>query len=253
MTQAADALHGNEVAGHCAAVAECVIGGNSGIEQGRGLSVTEAVGNRHQRFHGSQHVFLISAVIADAAHLYVATIAKIAPPALAAGAIMTTMPADAHALTLFPRSHARANFIHHARNFVSGNAGILKARPQAFFDEHIAVADATGVDLDADLSRVRLWDRTLDDFKLRSGFRNLCSLHGCYFWFRCDSQRCHILLKVLGKTTMNHFKSERSPRRVIGKRSDSRTALLLLDERNSYRLTGKEADWTKVLVIPLGG
>src|SRR6185503_15390587 len=127
VTQAADALHGNKVAGHRTAVAKSVVGGNSGVEQGRGVNVSKAIRNRHQCFHGSHHVLLISAVVADAADLNVATITKIAAAAFSTRIVVATMPADAHTLTFLPRSHAPANFINYTRDFVSRNAWILNS------------------------------------------------------------------------------------------------------------------------------
>src|SRR5206468_667422 len=178
VTQAADALHGDEIAGQRTAVAKSVVGGNSGVEQGRGFDVTEAIRDRHQSFHWGQHVFLISAVIADAGDLHAPAIAKISAPAFAAGIVVAAVPADAHTLTFLPGRNSSAHFINHARHFVSGNARILNSRPQAFFDEHVAVADATGLYLNAHLPRIGLRDRTLDDLEIRSRFGNLRHLHG---------------------------------------------------------------------------
>src|ERR1700730_19345821 len=102
------------------------------------------------------------------------------------------MPADSDTLTFVPCSHTGANFINDARDFVTWNARKLDSRQHSFFYEHIAVADATGLDLNAHLSRSGLRNFALDNFELSPRLGNLCSLHGCYFWFRCHSERCHI-------------------------------------------------------------
>jgi len=101
------------------------------------------------------------------------------------------MPADSDSLPLLPHCDARSNFINDARNFVAGNTWILNPRQDTLFDEHVTVADATGHDLNAHLPSIGLRNSAIDDFELRSGLGNLCSLHECYFWFRCDSQRGH--------------------------------------------------------------
>ena len=134
---------------------------------------------------------LISAVVAGAGHLDVATITKIATAAFATGIVVATMPADSHPLTFVPHRHTRANFINHPRDFVSRNPRKLDSRQKSFFHEHVAVADATGLDLNAHMSCIGPRNLAIDDLKIPSGLGNLSSLHGCGCWFGCDSQRCH--------------------------------------------------------------
>src|SRR5215467_7718763 len=95
VTQPTDALHGNKIAGHSATVAERVVGGYSGVEQGCSFDVSKAIRDRHQGFHWSHHVLLISAVVADPADLDIATITKITAAAFATGIVVAAMPADA--------------------------------------------------------------------------------------------------------------------------------------------------------------
>ncbi len=113
--------------GQRAAVPQCVVGGDSGAEQRRCFDIAETFRYRRQRFHRSQHVLLVSAVIADAGNLKILAIAKISAPARAARVVLPAMPADAHPLSLLPCGNPGAHFIDHARDFVSWNAGILES------------------------------------------------------------------------------------------------------------------------------
>jgi hypothetical protein len=90
---------------------------------------------------------------------------------------MTAVPADADALSDCPLGNTGAHFIDDARDFVSWNAGILNSGPQAVFREHIAVADTTGLHLDADLSCIGGGNLTFDDLEICSRFGDLRRLH----------------------------------------------------------------------------
>src|SRR6185503_19563771 len=85
--QTADADHGNKVAGTRTATAQCSERGDSRAEQRRGLRVAETVRHCRQRLHRSNHVLLVSAVIADAGNFPVPAIAEISTPALEACAV----------------------------------------------------------------------------------------------------------------------------------------------------------------------
>src|SRR5439155_19737254 len=88
VTQAADAMHRNKIAGECAAVAQGVVGGNSGTEQRRCFGVSQSFRYRHQRLYGSDDILLITAVLADARNFQITAIAKISTPALATGVVL---------------------------------------------------------------------------------------------------------------------------------------------------------------------
>jgi len=90
------------------------------------------------------------------------------------------MPADSDALSFLPRGNAVAYFIDDAGDFVAGNAWILNAGPLPFFREHVTVADTTGLNLNAHLSRSRVWNLTLDNLKICARVRNLRHLHWRY-------------------------------------------------------------------------
>lgn len=187
MTEAADALDCNQVAGKGAAVAQRVVGGDAGAQQRRCVHVFEAVGDGNERLDGSDHVLLIAAVVADAGDLLIAAIDKIAAAALATGVVVAAMPADAGTLALLPGSHTATDFINDPRHFMSWNAGILDSGPRAFDGERVAVADATGLDFDPHLSRAGRGDCAFDDLETGARFANLRGLHRCC----CDCSGCH--------------------------------------------------------------
>ena len=129
----------------------------------------------------------VSAVIADARDLQIPAIAKISAPALETGSIVAAVPADTGALPLLPLGNTVAQFVDDARDFVPWDAGVLNAGPLPFFREHVTVADATGLHLDAHLSYTRLRNLALDDLEIGSPLGNLRHLHGRY----CDFCCCH--------------------------------------------------------------
>ena len=109
---------------------------------------------------------LISAVITDARNFQILAIAKISAPARETRAVMAAVPSDTDALSLLPSGNAGAQFIDDARDFVSRNARILNSRPPAFFRQHVTVANATGLHLDAHLRRARLRNLPLHDLEI---------------------------------------------------------------------------------------
>ena len=70
-------------------------------------------------------------------------------------------------------------FIDDARDFMSGNTGILNSWPSAFFREHVTVADTAGLHFDEHLSRTRLRNFVLDDLEIASRLADLYCLHWC--------------------------------------------------------------------------
>jgi hypothetical protein len=90
---------------------------------------------------------------------------------------MAAVPAHADALAGFPVGHVGAHGINAAGDFVSGNARILDARPVAFLDECVAVANAAGFDFDPDLAASGLGNASLDEFEITAGLADLDSFH----------------------------------------------------------------------------
>src|SRR5581483_9901307 len=186
-----DPRHGNQVAGERTAVSQRVVRGDPGTEQWGCLDVAQTGWYRGQGLDRSNHVLLITSVVADAANLHVLAITKIATAALPARVVVATVPANANTLSFLPRGNALPDPINDARHLMSGHAGILNARPRALYREHVAVAHTTGLHPDEHLSWTRLGNFALHDFKARSRFRYLRYLHWRQLRFRRYSQCCH--------------------------------------------------------------
>src|SRR5436190_2147338 len=110
---------------------------------------------------------------------------------------MPAVPADAHALALFPVRDAITQGIDAPRDFVAWHTGILKSRPQTVFDEDIAVADATRVHFHANLSGARLGNVAFNQLKIPTGFTDLCSFHFRIFYYSVSA--CSQLTPLLGR------------------------------------------------------
>jgi hypothetical protein len=102
---------------------------------------------------------------------------EVAAPAGVALEAVSAVPAYAHTLPWLPKCHVRANRINASRDFVAGDARVLDAGPVSFFHQHVAVADAAGFDLNANLLGAGLRDRALDYFKVSTGFADLNGFH----------------------------------------------------------------------------
>src|SRR5882762_5565492 len=177
MAQSADALHGDEIAGTRARVAERIENGDAGTEQRRGFGSGEFFRDRSHRLSGGHHVFLVAAVVSDSGDFFVLAVNKVAAAAGIAGEIMTAVPSDADALAGLPVRYVGADGVDAAGDLVSGNARILDAGPIAFLYERVAVADAAGLDFDPDLVAGGIGNVSLDEFEITAGLADLDSFH----------------------------------------------------------------------------
>ena len=87
------------------------------------------------------------------------------------------MPSHADALAGLPLSDVSADGINAPCNFVPWHARILNSRPVSLFHQGVAVADAAGLHLDANLSSARFWNRTFNDFEISTWFADLYGFH----------------------------------------------------------------------------
>src|SRR6185437_9908302 len=188
VAEAADAEHRHQVAGLRAAVPQRVVGRDAGAKKGCRLSGAQAPGYGGQRLHGSDHVFLIAAVVADARDLEVAAVAEVPPPALWTGVVMAAMPTDSNTLPRAPAGDTCPQRIDHARHLVSRHARIADTGPVAFLGQHVAVADPAGLHPDAHVSCPGLGNLPLDDLKVGSCRGNLHYLHRCRGLGRCHDR-----------------------------------------------------------------
>jgi hypothetical protein len=135
---------------------------------------------------------LVSAVIADARNFQIPAIAKISASALATSAVLAPVPTNTDTLPLLPLGNTSTHFIDDARHFMSWNARVLNSGPRAFFREHVTVADATGLHLDAHVSCAGFRNLALDDLEICSGIGDLRHLHLRHLhWYYRGSARCH--------------------------------------------------------------
>jgi len=156
---------------------------------------------------------LVSAVIADARNFQIPAITKISAPTRDARAVAATVPADTYTLPLVLLGNTGAQFIDDPRHFVSWNAGILNTGPQAFFREHITVANSTSLHFDAHVSYIQLRNLALNDLKICSWTGNLCHLH-------CSYRVCEKLLKLLFEPTETSQAAAREFLRRLARRTE---------------------------------
>ena len=90
--------------------------------------------------------------MSDGGNLLVAAVNKVAAAAGITSEIVAAVPSDSDALAGLPVGYVSADGVDAAGDFVSRNAGILKAGPLAFLGQRIAVADTAGFNLNPDLA-----------------------------------------------------------------------------------------------------
>src|SRR5712671_1592025 len=165
MSEATDALDGDEISAAEAGVAQGVVGGDAGAEERGGFGGAEVVGNGGDAASLGDHNFGVAAVDGDAGDYGVEAIDDVAAAAGFAGAVFATEEADAYALTNFPFGDAGAEGFDAADYFVAGNARELQAGIGAGDRGGIGVADAAGFYADANLAGCGLGDGALYYFE----------------------------------------------------------------------------------------
>jgi hypothetical protein len=165
MSQAADALDGDEISAAKAGVAKGVVGGDAGAEERGGFGGAEVVGDGGDAAGFGDHYFGVAAVDGDAGDYSVETIDDVAAAAGLAGAVFAAEEADAYALTNFPFGDAGAEGFDAADYFVAGNAREFQAGIGAGYCGGVSVADAAGFDSDANLTGAGLGDGAFHYFE----------------------------------------------------------------------------------------
>jgi hypothetical protein len=177
MAKSTDALNGDQIAGARTRVAKGIENRDAGTKQRRGLSCGKVVWDGGDRLGGHNRVFRVTAVVADAGNFSGLAENEIATAAGIASEIMTAVPSDADALAGFPVCYISADGIDAAGDFVSGNARVLDTGPITFLHEHIAVADAAGLDFDPNLVACGIGNVSFDKFEITAGLADLDSFH----------------------------------------------------------------------------
>src|SRR5882762_90353 len=158
MSEATDALDGDEISASEAGVAQGVVGGDARAEKRGGFGGAEVVGDGGDAAGFGDHNFGVAAVDGDAGDYGVEAIDDVAAAAGLAGAVFTAEEADAYALTNFPLGDAGAEGFDAADYFVAGNARELQAGVSAGDRGGVGVADAAGFYADANLAGGGLGD-----------------------------------------------------------------------------------------------
>jgi hypothetical protein len=91
---------------------------------------------------------------------------------------VSAMPAHADTLAGLPKNDVGADGVDAAGDLVSRYTRILKACPMAFFHKSVAVADAAGFDLDANLPASGFGDGAVDELEISTGLADLDGFHG---------------------------------------------------------------------------
>ena len=178
MSEAADALHRDQIAGACPGISQRIVDRNPGTQQGSGFVRGQIVWNQGDSFGGNKHVFLVASIKMEGCNLLVLTIDEIAAAAGFTREAMPAMPAHTNALGGLPLCYIGAYRVDAACNLGAGHTRILDSGPVAFFYQRIAVTNAAGFDLDADLAPRRLRNGAFDDFKISTGLADLNGFHG---------------------------------------------------------------------------
>src|SRR6267378_1581264 len=161
MSQATDALDGDEISATEAGIAEGVVGSDAGAEKRGGFGGAEVVGDGRDAAGFGDHNFGVAAVDGDAGDYGVEAIDDVAATAGLAGAVFAAEKADAYALTNFPFGDAGAEGFDAADYFVARDARELQAGVGAGYCGGVSVADAAGFYADANLAGCGLGDGAL--------------------------------------------------------------------------------------------
>src|SRR5262249_46067187 len=127
----------------------------------------------------SQHVLLVSPVVADAGDLQIAAVAKISASAWQAGSVVAAGPANSDSLPFLPSGNAFPAFVASTRDLMSRPAMVLYSRPHAFLGDYVAVVNATCLHPNAHVPCCGLGNLAFDDFEITSRPGDLHHLHRC--------------------------------------------------------------------------
>src|SRR5215472_12716370 len=180
MAEAADALHGDRVAWSRSRVAQGVVDGDAGAEQWGRLRARQIVGHRGDRLGGGDHVLGIAAIEAERSDLLEATQDEVAAAARITREAVSTVPADANALARLPDLDVGTHDVDPTGDLVPWDARVWEPGPEPVLDQHVTVADAAGLDLDAHLIALGLGNRTLHELEVTARLGHLHRLHGSH-------------------------------------------------------------------------
>src|SRR5215213_10000114 len=143
VAESADAVNGDDISATSTRVAQRVVDRNAGAHEWACFFRGNLIRNRSQHRGWCNHVLGISTVEVYPGDFSINTHREVAAPALFTYEAVAAMPADTNALTCRPCCDVVAYGIDAAGDFMTRHTRILNARPETFFNEHIAVANAT--------------------------------------------------------------------------------------------------------------
>jgi hypothetical protein len=150
---------------------------NARAEQRSGFRGIQIGRDSRHRFMPREHVFLISTVAREPRDRFILAGNKVSSAAGVAHEIVSSMPAGSHSIAFLPLGYSLTDFVHDARDFMPGHAGVYDSGPKTVFQEVIAETNAAGMYLDPHLANT--WPRNLAflNLKLRSSFSRNGSFH----------------------------------------------------------------------------
>ena len=131
--QPANSLHRDEIAGTRTAVPQRIECSDPGAQQRSSFRRIESIGNARYSLDWRDHIFLIATVEIKSSDCAFLAVRKIAGAAGRAGIVLSAMPANANAISLFPGGHTRTDLINYAGDFVTRHARKLETRPESVF------------------------------------------------------------------------------------------------------------------------
>jgi hypothetical protein len=127
MAKAADAKNCDRIAGPDPAVAQCIVGRDTGAEQRGGFGGLRFIRDRSQRFERRDHVVGIAAIIRYAGDLSVRAGDEIPTPTGGTMTAMTAVPANPGPLPRLPIGDALADPVDDPHNLVTRHPWIGNA------------------------------------------------------------------------------------------------------------------------------
>src|SRR5262249_2859667 len=135
MTESANPKHSDNIASGCAAVSQRVESRYARTHQRCAVDRRELVRHNGQRLSWSNHVLSVAAIERNSRGEQVHSARKeFATPAVIAVTAVATVPANADALTRFPRLYPLAQGINGTNDFMARHTRILDTGPESFFD-----------------------------------------------------------------------------------------------------------------------
>ena len=90
---------------------------------------------------------------------------------------MSAVPADTNAIAFFPGRDAIADGIDSSGDLMTWHSWVLKAGPETFLHQSVAMANAARFHFHTNLSGSRFWNVAFHQFKISARFADLCCFH----------------------------------------------------------------------------